>query len=242
MKTLLVILIFVGAISCGPNAEQQAKLEAAEVVLEKAHDDSIIAATKAEMANQPSDEEKAAMERMKQDSILYVHKVKADSIEAVNKLIVDKAKRIPSRSSAIYSCPMHYSETSSQPGKCPICGMSYELINTTDTNKNTQIKSVDNNEYVSSGKGGMSFDLTGRSMIRRPHLINNNNESTGRVVVNMIVDKNGNVIAAIPGGRGSTTTSSSLFAQAKEAALTAKFSPAGADIQKGTMTFVFLKD
>jgi outer membrane biosynthesis protein TonB len=86
---------------------------------------------------------------------------------------------------------------------------------------------------------GISFDLAGRSLLHKPS-IDDKSQLTGRVVVNITVDKSGAVVSAIPGGRGSTTTSEYLFGKAKEAAMRAKFSPSEADIQKGTMTFVFL--
>ncbi|MBK9524986.1 MAG: energy transducer TonB [Bacteroidetes bacterium] len=91
------------------------------------------------------------------------------------------------------------------------------------------------------GKGGISFSLAGRKMIRTPQ-INDRSQETGKVVVDITVDKNGEVTAAIPGGRGSTTTSSYLYRLAREAAMKAKFNagPEDADIQKGTITFVFL--
>jgi TonB family protein len=94
------------------------------------------------------------------------------------------------------------------------------------------------------GKGsgnGISFDLSGRRMVRQP-IIDDKSQETGKVVVSITVDKSGNVTEARPGARGSTTTSAYLFEKAKEAAMKAKFSPNsdGADIQKGTMTFVFL--
>jgi TonB family protein len=91
------------------------------------------------------------------------------------------------------------------------------------------------------GNGGISFDLAGRRLVRKPS-IDDKSQETGRVVVSITVDKGGNVTEARPGARGSTTTSSYLFGKAKEAAMKAKFSPNpdGADIQKGTMTFVFL--
>lgn len=92
------------------------------------------------------------------------------------------------------------------------------------------------------GKGdGFSFDLAGRRMTRKPQ-VNDRSQETGKVVVEITVDKNGHVTSAIPGGRGSTTTSSYLYRLAKEAAMKAEFSPSpdGADIQKGTMTFIFL--
>lgn len=92
------------------------------------------------------------------------------------------------------------------------------------------------------GKGsGISFSLSGRRMVQTPQ-INDRSQETGKVVVDITVDKDGNVVAAIPGGRGSTTTSQLLFKLAKDAALKAKFnaSTEEADIQKGTITFVFL--
>ncbi len=91
-----------------------------------------------------------------------------------------------------------------------------------------------------SGKG-ISFSLSGRKLIRTPQITDHSQE-TGKVVVDITVDKDGTVETAIPGGRGSTTTSAYLFRLAKEAAMKAKFnpSPEGADIQKGTISFVFL--
>lgn len=97
-------------------------------------------------------------------------------------------------------------------------------------------------EGTGSGPGkGVSFSLSGRKMVRTPQ-INDRSQETGKVVVDITVDKDGNVVAAIPGGRGSTTTSAYLMRLAKDAAMKAKFnpSPEGADIQKGTISFVFL--
>jgi TonB family protein len=89
--------------------------------------------------------------------------------------------------------------------------------------------------------GGVSYSLSGRRMVQTPK-INDKSQETGKVVVDITVDKNGNVTSATPGGRGSTTTSSLLFRLAKEAAMRAKFneSQEDADIQKGTITFVFV--
>ncbi|HRH67458.1 MAG TPA: TonB family protein [Bacteroidia bacterium] len=89
--------------------------------------------------------------------------------------------------------------------------------------------------------GGVSFSLAGRKMIRTPQ-INDRSQETGKVVVDITVDKNGEVTAAVPGGRGSTTTSSYLYRLAREAAMKAKFNadPGESDIQKGTITFIFV--
>jgi hypothetical protein len=93
-----------------------------------------------------------------------------------------------------------------------------------------------------SGTGpGFSYDLSGRTVKTRPAIYDNSQE-TGKVVVSIKVDKYGTVLEAVPGARGTTTTSSNLFRKAKEAALKAKFnqSPEGVEEQRGTITFVFL--
>jgi outer membrane biosynthesis protein TonB len=88
---------------------------------------------------------------------------------------------------------------------------------------------------------GVSFSLSGRRMIQPPK-ISDQSQETGTVVVDITVGKDGSVTSAIPGGRGTTTTSSLLFRLARESASKTKFnaSPDGAEIQKGTITFVFV--
>ena len=90
------------------------------------------------------------------------------------------------------------------------------------------------------GPGGNGYDLKGRSLLKKPDSMTDSEEE-GVVVVEIIVDETGKVIKATPGARGSTTTSSKLFAKARGAALQAKFnpSPAGIKEQRGTYTFVF---
>ncbi len=87
---------------------------------------------------------------------------------------------------------------------------------------------------------GTGFDLGGRSMRVKPRLEESSQE-TGKVVINIIVDKDGNVTSATEGGRGSTITTTALVNKAKQAAYGAKFnkSPTGVEEQKGTITFVF---
>lgn len=89
-----------------------------------------------------------------------------------------------------------------------------------------------------NGRGG--YDLKGRSLLKRPDRMTDSEEE-GIVVVEIIVDETGKVIKATPGARGSTTTSSKLYAKARGAAREAKFSPSpeGIKEQRGTYTFVF---
>lgn len=100
--------------------------------------------------------------------------------------------------------------------------------NPTIVEKTNEVKIVD------------SYLQIDRTLISEPGLILNSSEE-GKVVVEIIVDENGNVIKANPGQRGSTTASASLFAKATQAAYQAKFnpSPEGIKEQRGTYTFVF---
>ncbi len=90
------------------------------------------------------------------------------------------------------------------------------------------------------GGNGISFNLNGRSSrsLPAPPKIH---QTEGRVVVEVTVDQNGNVISARPGVRGTTITDANLLKVAKEAALKAKFNmdknvPVR---QKGTITYLF---
>ena len=88
---------------------------------------------------------------------------------------------------------------------------------------------------------GMSFNLGGRSMLSAPKIVDTS-QKEGKVVVDIIVDKDGKVVKATPGARGSTTTDRNLEKLATEAAYNTKFNAkTDASIQqKGSMTFVFI--
>jgi outer membrane biosynthesis protein TonB len=91
-----------------------------------------------------------------------------------------------------------------------------------------------------TGDGWGSYDLAGRSLMRKPNIVDNSSE-TGKVVVKIIVDRNGRVVKAEPGQKGTNTTSSVLWEKAKQGALEARFSPKpdGPEEQYGTMTIIF---
>lgn len=93
----------------------------------------------------------------------------------------------------------------------------------------------------SLGKGGpgIGFNLNGRSMVRKP-AITDNSQKTGKVVVNIKVDRFGNVTSATATRSGSTTEDSYLFNLAQQAAMQTKFNPSSDMIEQfGTMTFTF---
>jgi outer membrane biosynthesis protein TonB len=102
--------------------------------------------------------------------------------------------------------------------------------------------SKDGTAYEGGGSGkGFSYQLSGRKMTSAPR-IDDNSQEEGKVVVTIKVDRNGKVIEARPGARGTTTTSALLFRKAKESAEKTEFSanPNAPEIQTGEITFIFI--
>ncbi len=93
----------------------------------------------------------------------------------------------------------------------------------------------------SHGTEGVSFSLTGRSSLVLPKPVFDI-QRDGIVVVEVTVDRNGNVTHAIPGVRGSTTINEHLMNAARNAALRSKFDvkPDAPTFQKGTITYHFI--
>lgn len=90
--------------------------------------------------------------------------------------------------------------------------------------------------------GKYGVDLKGRAVVKPPKLPSDTKEE-GKVVVEITVDSEGNVIEANPNGRGTTTSSALLKAKAKQAALATKFNVDGKfEEQRGTITIVFSFD
>ncbi len=92
-----------------------------------------------------------------------------------------------------------------------------------------------------TGKSGISYDLQGRGFQKLPNP-KYDYQGEGRVVVDVSVDREGKVIQAIPGTKGSTTLDEYLLRVAKEAALEARFEakPDAPIVQKGTITYNFI--
>lgn len=92
----------------------------------------------------------------------------------------------------------------------------------------------------SKGMGGIDYSLSGRNPESLPKP-DYNYQIEGKVVVEITVDKYGNVTKAVPGVKGSTTLNDNLLNAAKKAALNAKFDrkPDAPAYQKGTITYYF---
>ena len=102
------------------------------------------------------------------------------------------------------------------------------------------VNATDHDEGTGLGSEGISYSLEGRNPQKLPKP-EYNYQVEGKVVVEVTVDRNGNVIQADPGRPGSTTLNSYLLQAAKKAALAAKFDrkPDAPIRQKGTITYIF---
>ena len=95
-------------------------------------------------------------------------------------------------------------------------------------------------EGAGTGTEGVDWNLAGRQSLSLPKP-NYDIQSEGIVVVEVRVDRNGNVIQANPGVKGSTTLEEYFLRVAREAAMAAKFDrkPDAPAIQVGTITYHF---
>jgi colicin import membrane protein len=115
----------------------------------------------------------------------------------------------------------------------------------TTGNQGDPTGSVDSkNQGPGGGKGaGISFSLEGRNVIGSLAKPDYSVNDYGDVVVTITVNKDGSVVTAVPGAKGTTTTDSRLWEAARKAAMQARFTrvtSADAPVyQKGTITYKF---
>jgi len=90
------------------------------------------------------------------------------------------------------------------------------------------------------GDGAPSYRLGDRRVQSLP-VPRYDNQSEGVVVVQISVDRKGNVTEAVPGVKGSTTLDEYLLREARDAAMKAKFdsNDTAPLLQKGTITYIF---
>lgn len=131
------------------------------------------------------------------------------------------------------------------PGRSTSPSTSQSEGATTNTgNQGSPVGSPESGSRVgtdSQGSKGVSFSLEGRNPVALP-LPDYSIQVAGVVVVEVTVDRNGNVTNAIPGVRGSTTINETLLNAARRAAQRAKFDvkPDAPYSQKGTITYEFI--
>ena len=119
-------------------------------------------------------------------------------------------------------------------------GVTYKSGN--QGNENGSVKST-HREVEGGFDDGISYSLAGRSPNGLPKPVYPGNDE-GYVVVEVNVDRNGKVIKAIPGVKGSTTMNAALLKAARNAAMNAAFNadPQATAIQVGTITYQFILD
>jgi hypothetical protein len=96
------------------------------------------------------------------------------------------------------------------------------------------------NNYNGTGSGNGGLALDNRSWVSRPS-VDDDHRSTGRIVVEIHVDKNGNVLSARAGAKGTTITDYDLLNKCEKAVLGAKLNSSdnAPDTQVGSVTFIF---
>ena len=118
-------------------------------------------------------------------------------------------------------------------------GAASDGVTEGSSNQGTQSGNIDGIGVVAGGAIG--YEMAGRSLVGSPTLDDAVTEE-GKVVLDIWVDKNGNVKDTDRNYILSNTSSDYLFGLAEKAATTAKFNAnpdAGPTPQKGKMTFNF---
>lgn len=142
---------------------------------------------------------------------------------------VEKPKQVNAK--ALYKGKDKDSESDASDGKAK----DYGNTGVPDGSKDSNTNSIG----LSYGSG-ISFSLEGRDGISlpKPEL---NYQKQGKVVVEITVDRQGNVVNANSGVKGSTTLDTYLLNAAKKAALKSKFTskPDAPFHQKGNITYHF---
>ena len=118
--------------------------------------------------------------------------------------------------------------------------MSFKVAEVSSLQFSQASEMVAVNDTKTTSAKGVSYDMPGRKMIKDPKVDNLTMEK-GIVVVEITINKYGNVIKAVPGIEGSTTTSKYLLTKAQQAAQSVMFdtSPVMPLEQKGSITITF---
>lgn len=101
---------------------------------------------------------------------------------------------------------------------------------------------IDGEGFSGVGQGGVEFSLTGRRANYLP-IPEYTAQAQGRVVVTIIVNRQGQVVRATAGARGTTTSNQTLWRLAEDAARRARFDLAttAPEEQTGTITYNFIR-
>ncbi len=92
-----------------------------------------------------------------------------------------------------------------------------------------------------SGGGGVALNLAGRKFISLPR-IQDDGQTSGKITVDISVDKTGTIVTAKAGGRGTTISNANLWDKCERAVLGCKLNAitSGPEIQAGSVIFTFI--
>lgn len=93
----------------------------------------------------------------------------------------------------------------------------------------------------SGGGNGIALNLSGRKFISLPK-IQDDGQTSGKITVDITVDKNGTIVTAKAGGRGTTISNANLWDKCERAVLGCKLNAisSGPEIQAGSVIFTFI--
>lgn len=92
-----------------------------------------------------------------------------------------------------------------------------------------------------TGGGGVALNLNGRKFLSLPK-IQDDGQTQGKITVDITVDKNGTIVTAKAGGRGTTISNAQLWEKCERAVLGSKLNAiaSGPEIQAGSVIFTFI--
>jgi colicin import membrane protein len=175
-------------------------------------------------------------------SIKKVEKLKEKKVEKKEQPVKEIVKTEPKKEAVVTEQPKTDPKALYTGRKTNTQSTGSEGIAGGTGNQGSPDGSVDTDYHGEGGGSGNrpGFTLDGRSALSLP-VPQYDIQKEGKVVVEIKVDRDGNVVSATPGIKGSTTVDSYLLGVAKAAALRSRFnSKADAEpVQKGAITYIF---
>ncbi|NOZ46534.1 MAG: cell envelope integrity protein TolA [Chlorobi bacterium] len=214
-----------------PVTEEEAKVEnTEEEILTQETED----APEVNAALQKKKEEKEKQERIKKAEI---ERKRLEEIEKQKQAEIEQKKREEQKRILEERMKQQFAKGNESNST----GSEGKTKGTGNQGKIDGAPNADNYVGNSKGENGVSFSLQGRNPLTlpKPDYVK---QEQGIIVVEVIVDRDGNVVDAIPGKKGTTITDNKLMQAAKKAALNAKFDtkPDAPPRQTGSITYHFL--
>lgn len=114
---------------------------------------------------------------------------------------------------------------------------------TTPGNQGAPDGDPNSKSYTGGGSGGngIALNLNGRKFISLPR-IQDDGQTSGKITVDISVDKTGTIVTAKAGGRGTTISNANLWDKCERAVLGCKLNAisTGPEIQAGSVIFTFI--